>query len=493
MSGLAKKTAVASSWTVGGKIIARMLDFVTLLILARFLDPADFGLVAIATSILVILETILELPLTPALLRNRLVSKPMLDTAFTLSLMRGLVISIVLAAAAWPVALIYDDARLTLLMMALSIAPAMRSIISPRLVVYMQGFDFRREFAIDVVIKGTSLIFGVATVMWMQSYWALAVAAISGPVAATIVSYVFAPMRPVLTLREWRQFSDIIGWNAFSQILNAINWQIDRLILPVAASLATLGAFAIADSLAGIVHRVFVGPLTAPLVAGFARLEEPQQVAAAYIKATRAITLIAGPVLVVLAVLAEPALRVTVGDSWASAIPLFQGLCIVSLLTLPSAIMPSVAMVLDKTRLVALRMGIEFAVRMPMAIVLVVYFGAAGAIAARLVGVSVGYLVTMMVMRRLIGLPVTRQLAAFASALVPQVPMLAFLFFVEPFLSAQPSGPELFVMLLGAGFVAMAIFWLAALGFWQARGCPAGVEALIVEKMRLRMHRPASV
>lgn len=70
MSSVSQRTATASIWTISGKFLARLLDFVSLLILARLLSPADFGLVAIATSVLVIVETILDLPLTQALMRQ---------------------------------------------------------------------------------------------------------------------------------------------------------------------------------------------------------------------------------------------------------------------------------------------------------------------------------------------------------------------------------------------------------------------------------------
>ncbi len=71
------------------------------------------------------------------------------------------------------------------------------------------------------------------------------------------------------------------------------------------------------------------------------------------------------------------------GDKWTFAAPVFQGLCIVSILTLPSAIMPPLAMVMDQTRLVALRMFVEFALRAPVTVLLVIKFGLEGAIAAR--------------------------------------------------------------------------------------------------------------
>lgn len=151
---------MASIWTISGKFLARLLDFVSLLVLARLLSPADFGLVAIATSVLVIIESILDLPLTQALMRQPSPSEEMFATAFTLSLLRGLAISLLMMIISWPMAVIYDDSRLFALVAVLSIAPAMRGMISPRMVIFMQRFDFRREFALDLITKGSTCCSG---------------------------------------------------------------------------------------------------------------------------------------------------------------------------------------------------------------------------------------------------------------------------------------------------------------------------------------------
>lgn len=327
MSSVSQSTTTASIWTISGKFLARTLDFVSLLALARILKPEDFGLVAIATSMLVIVEAILDLPLTQALMRQPSPSDRMFDTAFTLSVLRGGAISLLMVILAWPTALIYDDSRLVLLVAVLSLAPAMRSLISPRMVLFMQRFDFKREFALDIIAKGSTLLFGVGAALTTGSYWALAVGAVAGPFAAAISSYLLAPMRPTLTLSEWKHFQDMIGWNTVSQILNSINWQLDRLLLPRFTSLSTFGAFSVADNLAGIPHQTFVGPLMRPLMAAYSSVGDHRKLLTAYLKATNAITLVAAPILLILALLAEQIVRVIVGEKWALP-PRFSNGCV---------------------------------------------------------------------------------------------------------------------------------------------------------------------
>ncbi|WP_271894293.1 lipopolysaccharide biosynthesis protein [Candidatus Phyllobacterium onerii] len=483
MSSVAQSTATASIWTLGGKFLARLLDFVSLLVLARLLSPADFGLVAIATSVLVVVEAILDLPLTQALLRQRCPSDRMFATAFTLSVLRGTAISLLMVIVAWPIALIYHDPRLVSLVAVLSLAPAMRSLISPRMVIFMQRFDFRREFALDIIAKASTLLFGVGVTLMTGSYWGLAIGAVAGPLAAAITSYVFAPMRPTLTFSEWKHFQDMIGWNTVAQILNSFNWQLDRLLLPRFTSLSTFGAFSVADNLAGIPHQTFVGPLMRPLMAAFSNVDDHRKLITAYLKATSAITLVAAPVLLVLALLADPVVRSIVGEKWAFAIPILQWLCLVSLIGLPASIMPALAMVMDNTRYVALRMFVEFAIRVPVTILGIAYFGLEGALAARIVAVLVAYAASLVITRHLIGATFGAQLNAFFRPLTASLPMIGFLLCVQPVLGAMPPGLNLILGLTFCGGAAVTIFWVSALLFWQIVGRPDGLETIVVQKI----------
>ncbi|TCS04366.1 lipopolysaccharide biosynthesis protein [Rhizobium sp. BK418] len=482
MSSISHRTATASIWTISGKFLARLLDFVSLLILARLLSPADFGIVAIATSVLVIVEAVLDLPLTQALVRVAAPSERMFATAFTLSLIRGTAISLLLIIIAWPMALIYNDPRLFSLVAVISIAPAMRSVISPRMVLFMQRFDFRREFALDLITKGSTLIFGVGVALATDSYWGLAIGAVAGPTAATIVSYIFAPMRPRLSLSEWKHFQDMIGWNTVSQVLNSLNWQMDRLLLPRFTSLSTYGAFSVADNLAGIPYQTFVGPLMRPLMAAFSNVSDRSKQITAYLKATNAIMVVASPILLVIIFLAEPILRIVVGEKWASAAPILQWFCIVSLIGLPTTIMPPLVMVLDKTRYVALRMFAEFAVRAPVTVLGVVMFGLDGALVARVIAAVVAYVVCLLITQRLIGASIGAQLYAFVRPLAASLPMIGFLLWVQPVLTAMPLGIEL---IAGVGLctgAALAIFWICSLLLWQTVGQPDGLEAIVIRK-----------
>ena len=94
---LARKVFLASAVLSGGRLAIRFLDLIAALLVARFLTPAEFGLVSLAIALLMTLRALTELPVSEALVRGEDLTRDDIDTAFTLSLLRGLTV------AAYPV------------------------------------------------------------------------------------------------------------------------------------------------------------------------------------------------------------------------------------------------------------------------------------------------------------------------------------------------------------------------------------------------------
>src|SRR5690348_16089939 len=147
---VSQRTATVSGAFVVARIGAKALDFVSLTVLARLLAPDDFGLIAIAMVFIQIVEAIFEVPVSALLMRARPLTRGLLDTGFTLSLIRGLTVFGVLAVTAFAVARFYSDPRLIWLVVALACAPLARSLVSIRMVLYGRRLNAMPEFWLEV-------------------------------------------------------------------------------------------------------------------------------------------------------------------------------------------------------------------------------------------------------------------------------------------------------------------------------------------------------
>src|SRR5687767_6656147 len=86
----AERTAIAAAWLVAGRMLARCIDLISLLVLARLLGPTEFGTIAVAMVLIYIVEALLEMPVAAGLIRMPHVEQSNLDTAFTIGLLRGI-------------------------------------------------------------------------------------------------------------------------------------------------------------------------------------------------------------------------------------------------------------------------------------------------------------------------------------------------------------------------------------------------------------------
>ena len=479
------KAAAAATWLVGGRLLARLIDLATLLVLARVLGPTEFGIVSLAMTPIYIVEAVTDLPIAQGLLRVPVLTPSHLDTAFTLSMLRGCCISLIAILISVPFAKFGEDSRLVPLICVLSLASVIRSLGSQAMIVFIRRIDFRRDFCIDLVGRLVTFVTAVSVAVLTRSYWAIAAGTMTGPVVTTVLSYALAPHRPRLMIREWQIFSNLVGWHSCTQALVAINWQFDRLLLSRFVLPAEFGRYSVSDNLAAMPQQVLIGPLLRAWLPSFARLQEdPERLRQAYKKASAATVLIGAPAFVGMAVLARPAVLIALGTKWTQAAPLLTWLALAGILVLPLGPLESVAIRLGRAQFITLQAAIEFSVKVPLLIVAIAYEGVMGAVLARFALSIVSGFAGMYVMKGLVGLPVSEQLRVPLRFLFAAATMGVCLVPAARFLDPLPLGLTLIAGTAAAILLGGVIYAVTVVVLWTMTGRPAGPEEILLDKLR---------
>jgi O-antigen/teichoic acid export membrane protein len=492
---LGRQTALGGMLMVGARLVTRLFDLATMLVQARLLQPTDFGLVAIAITLVAVVEAILELPLNQALMRLQVITRAHYDTVFTFSVLRGAALGAIVLVCALPFARFYHDQRLVPLICVLAVSPIARGLTSPRLAEYQKEMSFWRDFAIELAGKSVGFAVGVSLALATHSYWAIAAGTVTYPLAMAVVSYVLVPYRPRFSLSEARVFSGFVGWMSAAQVVSAINWQFERLLLGKLQTTGQLGLFTTASDMANIPLAAFFGPILRPLLAAFAQVHgDAVRVARSYQTASAAVVTMGVPLLVGECLMADPAVRLVLGPQWHGAVPLLQWLAISlipGLLGLPAT---PLFMSFGNTKLVLRRNLIEFCFKLPLCLVGGIEFGFFGVIAARFVSESVAAGYCMLIVSRLTGLSAGIQLyvlwRAAASTLVMGVPVMWSVQHMPGDMAPLASA----AMLLVTGVVGGVTYCGTLFTLWHVSGRPAGIEAVAVSALGAalsRVRRPA--
>lgn len=480
---LAGRTLSGAAWLIASKFGTRMIDFVGLLLLANLLLPNDFGMVAVALTLVQIVEAIFEIPVTQVLVRSQAITHDLLDTAFTIGLLRGGALTLILAALAWPFAIVYHDPRLVPLICFLSIAPTVRGLMSPAMAHFTRAIDFRRDLLIEVIGKAFALGTAVPLALATRSYWALATATVAAPVATMALTYWFAPYRPRWSLARWSVFSHFVGWMTASQTIGALNWQIDRLLLARFVGKAELGSFSLAGDLAAIPDQALIKPITRPLLGAFAALQgDTARLSRAYARSVGMMLTAGLPVVLGLSLLAEPVVRLALGSKWQACWPMLQWLALPLIPALITAPLGSLAMTTGRTETTLHRNMVELMVKIPLVLVGAYYYGTYGLIAGRLISAVVMLAVCTWLVRRLIRLSIMEQLLGLWRPLCAGAVMALTLFAIRPVLH-DLRGIPLGIGLAVCGGTALAGYLATLFALWLANGRPLGIETMAVARI----------
>lgn len=488
---MASRAVGAGAWTVGSRLGAKLIDLAMLLCLARFLGPAEFGLVAMAMAAVFIVEALFDLPMAAALIRVPKLTAGMLNTAFTLSLLRGVLVALLLLALAWPLAAFNNEPRLAGLMAVLALAPAVRGLVNPRMVEYARAFDFRPDTAMELSGKAVAFIVSVGIAASTRSYWAIAAATVCAPLVATGLSYVIAPLRPRLTLLHWPRFSNLVGWSFVSQLCSALNWQVDRLILPRLSTATRFGQYAMGKQLAEIPVQVLIQPLVRPVMPALATASGARS--ARYLQLSHAIALVIVPVLGLAVLWPQVLVRVALGPAWEPAAQWLRWVSVIALLSLPGLLLGPLAMTLDRTRSLAMRTLLELLVRLPLVWLGATHFGIGGAVAGSAVATAFGTLVSLFIVRRLIGVSVASQVLALARPLLALLPAAALLWFTQDALMAATGVAALLLHAVPLGIAYGLAYAGCALLAWQLAARPPGLEQHLFNALHRRLARRQGV
>lgn len=471
------KLAQGALWVVSARVLVGMIGFASTLLLARLLVPADFGLVAIALTVLAIAGSVTEMSLASALIQHDHPDTLHYDTAFTLNVMRSTALAIFLVGLSLPIAEVYGDARLVAVLIVVAGGVFVSGFQNPKLVVYARNLIFWQEFVINVSSKLTGFVVGVAIAWLYKSYWALVWSVVAVQLHGVIISFLLVRYRPKFHTTHWRELIGFSVWISLNQAVNTLNWRSDSMIIGYVLGNQSLGYYTFGDNLASMPTREATAPVAQTLFPAFSRLKHDfPRLRSAYQRSQALLCAIGFPVGIGFAVLAEPLVLLTVGPKWLPAVIVMQVLSgVFALQSLGSSAQP-LAMAVAKTRFLFRISLINIVIRVPLIIFGIFYGGLVGVVYARLASGLIGSLINMILVQNLIKLSVFEQLWVNYRTFCATIAMAACLLYISNNTTAFKSLGEL-SELAALIFTGILVYLVVLYGLWLLMGRPNGPEA----------------
>ena len=475
------RTARGAGWVMAWRLGMRVLGLVSTLVLVRLLAPADFGLMALAAGFMQTVDGLMDLGTDEAVIRSRAPDRAVYDTAFTLTALRGLFVGLLVAAAAFPAAGFFGEARLGPVLLAIALVPLMDGASNIGAVDFRREMNFHKEFALMVLPKLGGILAAILAAFLLRSYVAMLYGMLVNRSLRMAMTYVMHPFRPRFSLRAWRALVGYSVWTWLLSLAVLLRDRSDSFFLGRLSGTAVLGFYSVGAEIAALPMTELIEPLGRASFSGFAAARhEGAAVGEIFLRLIGFSALLALPVGLGLSAVAAPLTRLALGPGWDAAVPVLQVLGVAGTMLVFGHLSQHL---LSAHALLGRLVGIVLlgaALRVGFLLVLIPGFGATGAAwaAAIAIGVEQGLMVATALRR--FGIGVRGLVAQVWRPVVASGAMAAVLWGSG---LGWVAGDGLAIAVV----VGAAVFGVGLVGVWLVAGRPAGAEAELIGLVRRRV------
>ena len=325
--------AKGALWMILARLTERGLGFISTIILVRLLAPADFGLVAMATSVIAICELFGQVGLDVALIQNPGATRRHYDTAWTFGVMLSALTAVVLLIMAVPAAEFYGEPRLLAILLSLALGSFISGFENIGVVAFRKELRFNKEFQFFFGRKLVGFLITVPLAFILRNYWALIAGIIVGRLAGVCLSYYVQEYRPRWSLEARHDLFHFSKWMVASNVVTVVNVRAADFILGKITGAHALGVFNVSYELSNLPTSELIAPINRAVFPGYARKSaDPTVLQQGYLGVIGIIAAFGIPAGVGIAATANILVPLIFGPQWVEAIPLVAILAIYGIL-----------------------------------------------------------------------------------------------------------------------------------------------------------------
>lgn len=299
---------------------SRLLGIISVIILARLLLPEDYGLVAKAVLFSSLLELMTQFGFNTALIRNKNATSEQYNTVWTLSIIRGVTLALVVWSCAGIVADFFDEPRIYPLILVYGVTICINGLTNVGIVDFHKEMQFNKDFKLTILSRLTSFTVTLTIAVLYRSYWAFPLGSLAGAFFHLLASYKMSSFRPWFNLSAFNSIFNFSKWFFLYESFSAFATKCDTFLLSKWGSTEELGLYTVSSEIAGMPSTEIAMPVARASLPALAQhadnLEKFQQL---YTQVLISVLFFAIPASVGLSVLAEYVVVVVLGAAWAGA------------------------------------------------------------------------------------------------------------------------------------------------------------------------------
>ncbi|MBD2309512.1 lipopolysaccharide biosynthesis protein [Chroococcidiopsis sp. FACHB-1243] len=465
MMDIRQKVVKGVVWSVIQHWGSQTISFAVFSLLARLLKPEEFGLVALASVFIALMEIFLDQGLSQAIVQRQQLEPEHLDSAFWANLTVGILLTICSIIFAKPIANLFNRQQLAPILQWLSLSFLLNSFSCVQQAIFHRELAFKFVAARSLLATLGAGTIGITMAVGGFGVWSLVGQKLAGALVGAVVLWSASDWRPRFCISV-KHFQELFAFGINAIGLNAINFfnrRTDDFLIGYFLGPVALGYYTIAYRVLLVMTQLLITVTNQVALPTFSKLQaEPERLQRAFYTVTQLTSLVAFPTFIGMAVLAPEVVQILFGSQWRSSIPIMQVLAFVGILHSMLNFNSTVMMAKGKP---AWKLGINCltAVVNILGFVLVIRWGVVAVALAYVIGSYLTFPISIYVVRQLISLQSIAYLRQYAIAIAATSVMVSAILAAKYFLHGLLFLPVSLAIytLIGAIFYALTIFILA--------------------------------
>lgn len=333
--GYSQKFIKGFGWAGVLNALATATSFVKIVILSKLIfGPTEFGIFGVGVLILGILELITETGINIFLIQEEDDIKTYLNTAWVISIVRGVLIASLMAILSYPISIFFKIPSHWNFIVAFSVLPLVRGFINPAITGLQKNLEFKKDafyrfsisFIEDISILGLAIL--------THNIFSFVIGILFGNFIEVGLTFILVKEKPSLKF-EKLHFKKIINrgkWVTLAQVFDYLYRHTDDITVGRLLNVASLGIYQNSYTFASLPENLVSQQISKIALPVYVNIkEDPKRIKRAFWRTFFATFGIILPFAIIMFFASDPLVRIFLNEKWLPAIPILKILAIFGL------------------------------------------------------------------------------------------------------------------------------------------------------------------
>lgn len=476
-----RQIAKGTAWLMLFKIFDKVVGLISTLILARLLAPSDFGLVAMASSIVALTELMGAFGFDTALIQRQNASREHYDTAWTFNVIFGFAIACALIILTIPAATFYNEPRLTSIIPLLAIGALISGMENIGTVAFRKELNFNLEFRFLALKRISGFIVTIVFAFTLQTYWALIAGTITSKIVALTISYRLHEYRPKLSLAARADLFNFSKWLFISNLIGFLRSRSTDFILGRTAGTHGLGIFNVGHEIAMMPATEIVAPINRAVYPAYSKLTANKlELNSRFLEVFGFIALLTIPASFGLIAIAETAIPVLLGEKWLETIPIVRLVAIAGLAGALQSNLHVFILAIGKPKASTYLSAAILTISLPLIIFCSSQFGLPGTAFAYMLSACINLICTVVVFINISGIKTIQFVKRLYNPFFSTIAMTTLVYHLDRYFATNLPDVPLVAAFLACILAGGIIYTAMVIFIWHISGHPDSTEKILI-------------